>query len=746
MRKTLLKSGALASVLAAAAFGAFALTGSTPPEQLTDSQSVVQSTKSISLQTRADEYEATYEWYRDGATTKESTEGYFSVAKTDNSNVGYNSNYKGSFKTFDGKSVTCTSGLKVESKTQITFTPSKKCDVRIVQANAATSSTGTIGTLKFNGVVLDKTNVDETNGVIIYTVSKLDANTACTISRGGGDASVLYVGVGYIKDSSKPSIKWEGNTTVSYYEGADVSAVELPTLKNDDNLKVTITSDNDAVASVNADGTITLHNDILGVATITATADDDATITSSFTIECKTKEPTIVEINTPVAGEPNKIWSDDMTCKIQDEVKSVTDADKNANKFEAGYKLIDNDALTAEMPYASVFGGIKVSFWGRDLTHYAQIRADKAPSADNVIGTEKTDQSPLVITPKKDMTLVLFGRRQIDTGKDKIYEEDVYDEATNTITKNYHYNILPNDGKSLKIVDQAEPTKLLPNHFYIDSYTSPDKDTKVVGYVYIAQFVELKANKTYTAFCTGCTFQLYAIGYQNPYELEVKHNDGILDFGDTRYKLHYAINDGEQTLLESEDGTLDINNHEAFAPGTVHKVTPYKNGIAGAPVHVLTAPTFEYEVVSDPEYGEVVMITPNYDNGKVQLFYFPKYSMPEIGNDSYSSRSVAEDLVLDGYIPYDEESAANAVLMKGMVPSIDFVATAAHPEDDTLELVSKTVTTDTYDVVTGVSEVLSEDFTGAKMYDLNGREVKGQAAPGIYVLVKGNKSVKVVIR
>ena len=158
----------------------------------------------------------------------------------------------------------------------------------------------------------------------------------------------------------------------------------------------------------------------------------------------------------------------------------------------AGATIIDDDLLTVSTVFEGTNGTVldeqgnasTVTYAGKTFKTYMQIRVDAAPSAANPTGTEKAGSTPLVIVAKKNVDLTYFYRRQAVT--DAGYAD--------------------NDGKDMKIVDQAAPTAAIAGKaFYVDN---PDDE---YGQTY--KTVALEAGKTYTLWARGTTGRLYGMSY-----------------------------------------------------------------------------------------------------------------------------------------------------------------------------------------------------------------------------------------
>lgn len=158
----------------------------------------------------------------------------------------------------------------------------------------------------------------------------------------------------------------------------------------------------------------------------------------------------------------------------------------------AGTSIIKGDLLKVETVFETTGGKLKdedgneapVTFGGKTFSTYMQVRVDADPTVANPTGTEKTGNTPLVFTAKKNVDITVYYRRQAVDGQ---YVE--------------------NNGKDLKLVDQTAPTAPIKSASY-DSY---DIDG---SYGNIVRVFKLEEGKTYTLFCRGTTGRLYGIDYQ----------------------------------------------------------------------------------------------------------------------------------------------------------------------------------------------------------------------------------------
>jgi len=164
----------------------------------------------------------------------------------------------------------------------------------------------------------------------------------------------------------------------------------------------------------------------------------------------------------------------------------------------AGTTIVDDDLLTvktvfettnakaevgpedAKVPVSFTIGEKTVSF-NFDM----QVRVDAAPTAAVPEGTDKGGSTPLIITAKKDVDITVYYRRQ-----------------------QVEKSCGENDGKDLKLVDQAKPATALTGEF---GWVAIEPDN--TDYAYAIKTWKLEAGKTYTMFGRGTTIRFYGIDY-----------------------------------------------------------------------------------------------------------------------------------------------------------------------------------------------------------------------------------------
>ncbi len=161
----------------------------------------------------------------------------------------------------------------------------------------------------------------------------------------------------------------------------------------------------------------------------------------------------------------------------------------------AGTKYVDNYAVAIETVYATTLKENARKFGSYAFTHAIQIRNAAYPSADAPQGTEQSGSTSLVITAKENVDITLFYNRQTTS------------DATGAAASN--------DGKDMKVFDQAAPTTALDAEFRV---VSMQEDKK---YVNAVKTVSLVKGHTYTVSAKGTTIQLSGIRYATNAEAPV---------------------------------------------------------------------------------------------------------------------------------------------------------------------------------------------------------------------------------
>lgn len=164
---------------------------------------------------------------------------------------------------------------------------------------------------------------------------------------------------------------------------------------------------------------------------------------------------------------------------------------KSANEdgtaiIEAETVLAEDDDITVKTVYASKASNSEQTFCGESFDAYFQVRVAADPTDDNLTGTAQKDNTPLVITVKKDLSLTVYYRRQ--KGENGFNADD---------------------NKDLLAINQNNP----------DSKKGIVNGTLEIGiedgdYAFCSKTYELDANNTYTLFRKGSTLRIYGFTYK----------------------------------------------------------------------------------------------------------------------------------------------------------------------------------------------------------------------------------------
>lgn len=319
-----------------------------------------------------------------------------------------------------------------------------------------------------------------------------------------------------------------------------------PTLTNSENLAVTFSSNNTSVANVDEKGAITLVDGAIGTAiisaTYTGTAADDANASKYKT----TTAFTTITVNTNVVDA--YAWAE-YPAEPLPSLTKIWKAAKTSGISTADSELFGNDEnISVKTVYAPKYSNYVKNYLGQEFSGAMQAgRAGAAPTADNLTGTESSGNTPLVVTPAKDMKLYMFIRRQ--GLEQSVTTTD--DTENNIITKTHVIGYSANDGKSVYASDQSDITKKLDQKLY---FGLADGEAKGNDYIYVAAEWSLLANHTYTIWTTGTTIHMNAIGYYiEPVEAPSAH----LYLGENETNEHPAFNGEDYNQIYYND----VTNH-----------------------------------------------------------------------------------------------------------------------------------------------------------------------------------------
>lgn len=274
---------------------------------------------------------------------------------------------------------------------------------------------------------------------------------------------------------------------------------DAPTFSNTENLPVTFSSSNEKVATVDDNGVISFVATDKGDAVISAVYAGD---------ETKYKR---TEVTTKITALSNveevSVWD---TLPEDDAVtlSYIWKPEKTSGTLEKG-TIIADENITVETVYDASYTGSVKNYLGQEFSGAAQLgRVNAAPSGENVTGTENSGNSPIVVSPKTDLQLVVYCRRQ--SVKQRSIDDDNKEE--NIITRTNYMGYSENDNKSLFAVAQSDLETKLDQKILFGVVADESKPE----YLYVAMIWDLKANEKYTIYSTGTGIHVNGIGYILP--------------------------------------------------------------------------------------------------------------------------------------------------------------------------------------------------------------------------------------
>ncbi|MCM1520811.1 MAG: hypothetical protein NC098_08505 [Lachnoclostridium sp.] len=299
---------------------------------------------------------------------------------------------------------------------------------------------------------------------------------------------------GFVDARDEVELSWDPATvTLKLRE-----AFNAPVLNNPSNVAVEYTATGSS-ATVDENGVISLVEGVLGETTITASfaGDDNYKPAVASTVINVLTNKTDVNVGVDMVKAPFHV----------DGLFSVT-AD---TEVAAEAELFNDEKLSLTTVYESKLTDYGKTYAGYTFAKAMQLRTKAAPSVDNVTGTDNGGSTPIVVKPTTDMTIAVFGRRQVEENAN--LKDEVDDVENNEITVNHYYDYTK-DGKSIFAVDQEAPTTKLAKNVYHGEWGSDKYD-----YAWTVTTFTLEAGHTYTLYATGTTYQLNGVGYILPENL-----------------------------------------------------------------------------------------------------------------------------------------------------------------------------------------------------------------------------------
>ena len=156
---------------------------------------------------------------------------------------------------------------------------------------------------------------------------------------------------------------------------------------------------------------------------------------------------------------------------------------------EAGTVLVDDDLLAVKTAFKTTLKTDARTIDGQEFTNYIQVRVKADPTVAVPEGTDNGGSTSLIITPKRDVEVTFYYRRQSSSGA---------------------YSL--NDGKDMKVFDQSDAKA-------IDAEITLDSETDDGNYAWVTKVCKLSAGKVYTASGRGTTIQFYGLIAQIPFEI-----------------------------------------------------------------------------------------------------------------------------------------------------------------------------------------------------------------------------------
>lgn len=447
-----------------------------------------------------------YEWYVNNASAVNKPEGFFTISTLD-----LNAKYTGKFKNLAGETITCNKGQKISSSTEISWTASRAFTLIIVQS---LSETSLVTDPKLDGTALSG-GVENPSGYTtarVYTIENVGAGSH-KITRGSGEEGLMYVAVvlNEVSSNSAP-ISWSASN-VEFKVRDNISGIVLPTLSNEENLDVTYASSDPDIASIDANGKVTLQNETVGSTTISATYNGDKYDETVAVYEINVVTNIVDTYDwAPFDADPNFVF---------DHIWKATTSNIAANT-----SIINDENVNVSTVYAANANkNYKGNFFGVSFDSSTQIgRVGAAPSAENLTGTEQSGSTPLVVEAYTDLQLVIIFRKQaVET---EMTASD--NEADNVITNLHFMGSYPNDNKSLFAANQDNVTEKLDQTIYTGgAYDGKAHATNSNDYLYAAACWDLKSGEKYTIWGTGSTICVNGIGYILPSEPDTEAVKGL---------------------------------------------------------------------------------------------------------------------------------------------------------------------------------------------------------------------------
>ncbi|MCM1521771.1 MAG: hypothetical protein NC039_03850 [Muribaculaceae bacterium] len=288
-------------------------------------------------------------------------------------------------------------------------------------------------------------------------------------------------------------------------------AFTSPVLTNTENLPVTYASSNTSLATVDANtGVVTLKEGVLGETVISATFAGNDTYVKTVA-ECKI---TVASNVTYVyAGNPALKVPSTFPCDVIIDASYTTEGTQVLTK--KGVFLDDDYVVMETVNDGAKLNGYAQTYLGQTFTKSLQMLVDAAPSASAPTGKAHKETTAIQVTPKADLTLVIFGMRKVEIDPKLTVTED--DLPNNNLTMTQYFSFAANDKYSVMVMEQGAYSAPLDQKVSLGAWAlAADQTVKDPrNNAYVGTTVELKKDKVYTVYATQ-TYNMNGIGYIRP--------------------------------------------------------------------------------------------------------------------------------------------------------------------------------------------------------------------------------------
>ena len=177
---------------------------------------------------------------------------------------------------------------------------------------------------------------------------------------------------------------------------------------------------------------------------------------------------------------------------------AVTGEWKAPTEPVAASTTLKNDDNITITTIAAAYGNCNNNIiHGLRFPGYIYVRSGEVPSVGTPQGTgyeqsnDKEKSTPVQVVAKKDLTLTIYYRRQLDKDGDKAIVPTTY-------TSNWKEDLL--------MCDQSAPTTVMDGLFYYDHPHNASES-------YCVKTYRLTSGHTYTLYCSHATIRIYGLTY-----------------------------------------------------------------------------------------------------------------------------------------------------------------------------------------------------------------------------------------